>query len=254
VRLAASAAASTGSLRASTQGKCSESKESNNTRSATLTVDPLPNSPDVAVKALCWSEDDGQTWHQGPITAGKKVLFEADVTNQGTGPTPNGVAIRVDFRADGTPIAWSDDHTTAVGPGQTVSLRASGGPDGDRYWNDAQAGSYTIRVQVDDDNRIPGESDETNNALDVPVTVQGAATVSATIGSISGAGNILKAEAGSHKIADLVALHCGLARVKAMIRGAGGSGLHRDPYPTVRDRLVKAGVRFGGLLNEALGR
>jgi hypothetical protein len=42
--------------------------------------------------------------------------------------------------------------------------------------------------------------------------------VSATIGSISGAGNILKAEAGSHKIADLVALHCGLARVKAMIR------------------------------------
>jgi hypothetical protein len=28
--------------------------------------------------------------------------------------------------------------------------------------------------------------------------------------------------------------------------------LHRDPQPIVRDRLGKAGVRLGGLLNQAL--
>jgi hypothetical protein len=124
------------------------------------------------------------------------------------------VAIGVDFRANGTPIAWSDDHTTALGPGQTVSLRASGGPDGDRYWNDVQAGGYTMRAQVDSVGGIL-ELDETNNALEVPVSVNGALGAIQTIGVVSGGGNLFRDEAGSHKIADLVALHCGLARISA---------------------------------------
>jgi hypothetical protein len=169
--------------------------------------------PDLVVTALRWSENDGATWHTGPIQAGSDVWFEADVKNQGTGSTPAGVITGVAFRVNGTLVAWSDDHTQSIPAGATRSLRANGGPDGDRYWNDTQGGSYTIRVQVDDGNLIPGESDETNNALDVPVTVGSAATVSATVGAVSGAGNISKSEAGSHKIADLAALHCGLARV-----------------------------------------
>jgi hypothetical protein len=145
--------------------------ESNNTRSATLTVDPLPNSPDVVVEAIRWSEDDGQTWHQGPVTAGKNVLFAADIKNRGMGPTPDGVIIGVAFLVNHTYVAWSDTRTTALPAGQTISLRANGGPDGDKYWNNAQAGSYTIRAWVDDINRIPNELDETNNTLDVPMTV-----------------------------------------------------------------------------------
>jgi hypothetical protein len=152
------------------------------------------------------------------------------------------VAIRVDFRADGTPIAWSDDHTTAVGPGQTVSLRASGGPDGDRYWNDVQAGGYTIRAEVDSGDGIL-ELNETNNALDVPVTVNAAPGVSATIGSVSGGGNIFESEAGSHKIADLVALHCGLARVSCHAKNDYFQG--NAPSPSNMDAVVLSLLQNG---------
>ncbi|MGH6920556.1 MAG: hypothetical protein ACREJ0_22965, partial [Geminicoccaceae bacterium] len=109
-------------------------------------------------------------------------------------------------------------------------------------WNDVQAGGYTIRAEVDSGDGIL-ELDETNNALDVPVTVNGAPGVSATIGSVSGGGNILKSEAGSHKIADLVALHCGLGRVSCNPKNDYFQG--NAPSPANMDDVVVALLQNG---------
>ena len=138
-------------------------------------------APDLVVTGLRWSEDDGATWHTGPIQAGSDVWFEADVENQGTGPTPDGVIIGVAFLVDGSYVGWSDSHTTALPADQTISLRANGGPDGDKYWNNAPAGSYTVRAWVDDINRIPNELDETNT-LDLPLTVESVGGLAGEIG------------------------------------------------------------------------
>jgi hypothetical protein len=127
--------------------------------------------PDLIVTGLRWSTDDGATWGTGPIQAGSNVLFEADVKNQGAGPTPDGVIIGVVFLVDGNSVAWSDTHTSALPADQTVSLRANGEPDGDKFWNNAPAGNHTIRAWVDDINRIPNELNESNNTLDVPLSV-----------------------------------------------------------------------------------
>jgi hypothetical protein len=127
--------------------------------------------PDLIVTGLRWSEDDGATWHTGPIQAGSNVLFEADVKNQGAGPTPDGVIVGVAFLVDGNSVAWSDTHTSALPADQTIGLRANGGPDGDKYWNNAPAGNHTIRAWVDDTNRMPAETPKTNNTLDVPLSV-----------------------------------------------------------------------------------
>lgn len=170
--------------------------------------------PDLVVTALRWSENDGATWHTGPIQAGSDVWLEADVENRGTAAAPDGMTIRVDFRVSGTPVAWSSDHTAAMVEGQTVTLRASHGPDGNRYWNNVQAGGYTVRAQVHAGDEIL-ELDATNNALDLHVTANSASGTSQTVGAVSGGGNLLRDEAGSHKIADLVTLHCSLARVSA---------------------------------------
>jgi hypothetical protein len=119
--------------------------------------------PDLVVTGLCWSEDDGATWHTGAIQAGSNVLFEADVKNQGAGPTPDGVIVGVAFLVDGNSVAWSDTHTSALPADQTIGLRANGGPDGDKYWNNAPAGSHTIRAWVDDTNRMPAETPKTGS-------------------------------------------------------------------------------------------
>jgi CARDB len=139
--------------------------------------------PDVIVAAVRWSEDDGQSWHQGSIAAGSNVLFQADVQNVGPGPTPSGVIIGVAFSTSTggafTLRSWSDTHTSSLGSGQTVTLTANGGPDADKYWNSASGGTYTVRANVDDINRFL-EDNESNNILDVPnVTVVGGLTAPA---------------------------------------------------------------------------
>jgi hypothetical protein len=135
-------------------------------------VHPESGLPDLVVTGIRWSVDGGATWHAEPIRAGSNVWFEADVKNQGAGPTPDGVIIGVAFRVDSVTTTWADQHTTSLPPGQTISLRANGGPDGDRYWNAAQVGSHTIQAHVDDVNRFPDETDKTNNTLEVSLDVE----------------------------------------------------------------------------------
>ena len=102
-------------------------------------------------------------------TAGQPVTFSATVKNQGTGPTPNGVATRVAFSVDGaTNIVWSDGFTASIPPDASVILTANAGVAGSTW--PATAGSHVTRARVDDLGRI-AESNETNNVLSATLTV-----------------------------------------------------------------------------------
>ena len=47
---------------------------------------------------------------------GDKVILSAVVKNIGTAPTPEGVIIGVEFKADGKVVGWSDNVNTALAP------------------------------------------------------------------------------------------------------------------------------------------
>jgi hypothetical protein len=141
-----------------------------------VTVTVTGGLPDVVIDALRWSDNDGARWHlmTEPVPVGRNILFQVDVRNQGTSATPNGVILGVLFMvntgAGFAGVSWMDTRTAPVAPGESVTLTANGGPDGDRYWVPASVGGVTIRAWVDDPNRFP-EANEGNNILDVPVTV-----------------------------------------------------------------------------------
>ncbi|HMJ13325.1 MAG TPA: PA14 domain-containing protein, partial [Polyangiaceae bacterium] len=100
---------------------------------------------------------------QSTPRAGDPVTFSATVKNQGTAATPAGTTVGVLFSVDGSPVAWADTFTQSVAAGATVNLTANGGPSG-ATWT-ATSGSHQVVAFVDDVNRIPNESNETNNRL-----------------------------------------------------------------------------------------
>ena len=135
----------------------------------------LPNGdPDLIIAGLRWSEDDGATWHTGPIQAGSSVWFEAEVRNQGPGPTPKGVTTGVAFLVNDETVSWSDDYTTSIPAGTTVGLRANRGKEADGYWNNVTAGTYTLLVRVnhvlDGGDRYP-EVSKDDNIIQTTLTV-----------------------------------------------------------------------------------
>lgn len=69
----------------------------------------------------------------------------------------------VSFRMDGVEVSWSDTSVSLLAPGQSVTLSANGGPRSARWT--AKAGSQTVVAVVDPMNRIPNESNESNNSL-----------------------------------------------------------------------------------------
>jgi hypothetical protein len=118
--------------------------------------------PDLVVTGIRWTP-------AGPA-AGSPVLFSATVTNRGTGATPAGAVHGVLFTIDdgAAPGVWSDTHTGAIGPGESVTLTANGGSAG-ALWQ-ATAGVHTVAATVDDVGRIL-ESDEENNRYEESLTV-----------------------------------------------------------------------------------
>lgn len=102
-------------------------------------------------------------------TAGQPVTFSATVKNQGTGPTPPGVATRVAFSVDGSKnVVWFDKLTASLPPDAAVILTADAGVAGSTWT--ATIGSHSIRAMVDDLGRI-AESNETNNVLSATLSV-----------------------------------------------------------------------------------
>lgn len=115
----------------------------------------ITRQPDLAVTAI-------RRVPANPV-AGQSVRFFAVVKNQGTGPTPSGVAIRVAFTVGtATNVVWSDGFSQPLSPDTTVVLEANGGIPGPDWT--AQSGNQPLRATVDDLNRI-SESVEVNNTF-----------------------------------------------------------------------------------------
>ncbi|MCI0539942.1 MAG: SMP-30/gluconolactonase/LRE family protein [Verrucomicrobiales bacterium] len=122
----------------------------------------ITRRPDLAVTAI-------RRAPANPV-AGQSVRFFAVVKNQGTGPTPNGVAIRVAFTVGtATNVVWSDGFSQSLSPDATVVLEANGGLAGPDWT--ARAGNQPLLATVDDLNRVP-ESNEMNNTLATTITSQ----------------------------------------------------------------------------------
>jgi subtilase family serine protease len=130
-----------------------ESNESNNSYSEGLTIGGGGGTPDLIVT-------DITSTPASPLT-GNAVTFNAVVKNQGTGATPVGTIIGVSFSVDGTQVNWTDNTTSSLAAGASVTVTANGGPSGSATWL-ATTGSHTIMAWVDDVNRI-AETDESNN-------------------------------------------------------------------------------------------
>ncbi|MBQ9886136.1 MAG: carbohydrate-binding protein [Lachnospiraceae bacterium] len=118
--------------------------------------------PDMIVTGIHWTP-------ASPV-AGDNIVFSADVKNIGTGAADNGIINGLSFHVDGECVAWSDTNATAIQPGQTVTLTANYGSDGDAYWNNASQGTHTVMAWINDLTRYP-ESDTNNNQYSTTITV-----------------------------------------------------------------------------------
>jgi beta propeller repeat protein len=119
-------------------------------------------SPDLIITDLSWAPANP--------AAGKDVIFGATIQNVGDVSTPEGVIHGVLFRIDEGAGVWSDSHTAALDPGESVTLTANGGSGGTGVWS-AQIGSHTVTAVVDDVNRID-EGNEGNNTLSASFEVE----------------------------------------------------------------------------------
>jgi CARDB len=94
---------------------------------------------------------------------GQEAIFQAEVKNQGLTSSSEGITHGVAFFVDGNLVSWADQNSRALAPGQTVTLRANGGPKGKSTWT-TQDGNHSILAIVDDVNRIQ-ELVEYNNSF-----------------------------------------------------------------------------------------
>lgn len=142
------------------------SSDSGNVNLDYCTLDLKAGTPDLIVTDITWSP-------ASPLT-GNEVTFQAVIKNQGTGASPAGIIHGVVFSVDGTSVAWSDNYTSSIAAGASVTVTATGGPNSKATWT-ATSGSHTVRAYVDDINRIT-ESNESNNTYDKSITVNSPST------------------------------------------------------------------------------
>jgi CARDB len=125
---------------------------------------------DLVITALQWSDDDGLTWHNASVPAQSNLLFRAKVKNNGTAAFPRPKPIRVDFRVNGSLVAWSDTYRSGLSAGASKLLVANTGPDGDAVWYDAPAGTHKVVAHVDPLKSYT-ELKESNNTRSATLTV-----------------------------------------------------------------------------------
>lgn len=111
---------------------------------------------------------------------GDEVLFTVDVTNQGTGATQTGTGIFLGaaFKIDGAWATWSDNITTALAPGQSITLTPNYGSGGKNTWT-ATTGNHTFETVLDNMGKIT-ESNENNNLDQRTITVPSVCATPAT--------------------------------------------------------------------------
>ena len=131
------------------------------TAAPSSTPTPVPGAADLVITDISWSPANPEP--------GQEVTFRAVIKNQGTGSSPAGIIHGAVFRVDGTAVSWSDNHTSSIAPGASVTVTSNGGPSGKSTWT-ALSGTHSVEAYVDDINRI-AESNESNNTYTEPLTV-----------------------------------------------------------------------------------
>ncbi len=102
---------------------------------------------------------------------GDKVVFLATVKNQGTGPSPENVPLKVDFFVDGNEVSRAVDFTESIPAGGMALVCADTGFDnGINSWSADQVGGYTVKAVVNADNSI-GELISDDNTCQDTFTV-----------------------------------------------------------------------------------
>ena len=130
--------------------------------------------PDLVVTSLSWAP--------AAPAAGSATRFTAVIKNQGSAATPAGVVHGVGFLVDGSNVSFSDNDTSSLAPGASITLSANASNAGPATWPAAR-GKHTVKAWVDDRNRI-AESNESNNTLSKTLNVYAAsAPGSVTISS-----------------------------------------------------------------------
>lgn len=138
-----------------------EANEGNNTFDKSIAVGSGGGTPDLVVTDVTWTP-------ASPSTGGE-VTYSAVVTNQGTAATPAGTIHGVLFSVDGASVSWSDNYVSSIAAGASVTVTATGGPNGKASWT-ATSGTHAVRAYVDDVNRIV-ESNENNNTFDKSIAI-----------------------------------------------------------------------------------
>ncbi|MCR4695113.1 MAG: right-handed parallel beta-helix repeat-containing protein [Pseudobutyrivibrio sp.] len=97
------------------------------------------------------------------LNPGDNVVFNATIVNAGDMSIPAGTVIGVQFKLDGdnSLVTWCDSFQSGLGAGQSVTLAANGGINGNSWT--ATEGSHTVTAWVDDVNRLTAETNEGNN-------------------------------------------------------------------------------------------
>ena len=129
--------------------KFSPSTASAKPRRAPQTVVYTPDGrPDLVVTRI-WSESN---------EVGKPTNFRATIKNVGDGPTPLNTTSGVTFFINGQYTSFGG--TGALQPGEEATIAPDGG---NLKWAPDKAGSYSVKAQADDINRVSGEKSESNN-------------------------------------------------------------------------------------------
>lgn len=144
-----------------------DTADSGNANLDSLSVTSAEAGPaDLVVTSVTWTPVSPQT--------GNAMAFSATIKNQGSAATPS-IKHGVKFTVDGVQVVWSDNHTSSLAAGASVTLTANGGPAG-ATWA-ATLGGHTVQAYVDDQNLI-AETNETNNTLSASLTVAAAPSLS----------------------------------------------------------------------------
>ncbi|NRD48885.1 endo-1,3-alpha-glucanase family glycosylhydrolase [Corallococcus exiguus] len=113
------------------------------------------------------------------VVPSSAVTFSATIRNAGNVATPAGIVHGLSFWVNGTQVSWSDTYTSSIAPGGSVTLTANSGPAGTKVWTaPATAGAHALLAHVDDINRLPAETNESDNQYSAPLSVTPAAACS----------------------------------------------------------------------------
>lgn len=123
---------------------------------STLQLHDVPAKPDLRVTKI-WSVP------RYPVP-GDSVVFLASIKNEGTGPSPAGVAVNVTFSVNGNTLSYSDEFTQSIPAGGMALICGNRGVAGANRWMASAVGPFSVHGAVDPQNIID-ETREDNNSM-----------------------------------------------------------------------------------------